>query len=164
MDARGWISISLLASFNRVKTLTYDLHLVRDVLTLSSLVEVKSDWVRTHRWKNYVLPDAPPSPLDVEGALPSTFYPSHVNVEETIPPSFGNPAGAQSGYSVDLPEGSAHYQDAQIGAHAYHHHGVVDREREEVEFDGEDEDEDDVEFVLGSDADHSWTQERKIEL
>ena len=64
MDAGGWIPIPLLASFNRVKTLTYDVQLVRDVLTLSALVEVRADWVRMHRWQQWVLPDAPPSPLD----------------------------------------------------------------------------------------------------
>lgn len=75
MDAQGWIPIGLLVSFNRVKALTFDAQLVRDVLTLSSLVEVHSEWVRTHRWRNYVLPDAPPSPLDPDGALPYTPAP-----------------------------------------------------------------------------------------
>ena len=70
MDAQGWISIALLASFQRVKARTLDPQLVRDVLTLSSLVEVREDWVRMHRWRNYVLPDAPPSLLDADGTLP----------------------------------------------------------------------------------------------
>ncbi|KAI9458867.1 hypothetical protein BJY52DRAFT_400868 [Lactarius psammicola] len=46
MDSRGWIPVSLLASFNRVRQLTLDPQLVRDVLTLSSIVEMRDDCVR----------------------------------------------------------------------------------------------------------------------
>lgn len=134
MDAQGWIPISLLASFRRVQSLTFDVQLVRDVLTLSSLVEVRGDWVRMHRWRNYVLPDAPPSPLDADGALP-----------------YAAPAGT----------GEPHFAGAADSAVFYHEaEAAVPREGEE---DGEDEEEDDVEFVLGGDLDQSWTQERKIE-
>ncbi|KAH9921379.1 hypothetical protein B0H21DRAFT_199855 [Amylocystis lapponica] len=72
MDAQGWISISLIASFNRVKHLTMDLQLVKDVLTLSSLVEVREDWVRMRQWEQFVLPYAPKSAL--EGGSPSDLY------------------------------------------------------------------------------------------
>ncbi|KAJ3501549.1 hypothetical protein NMY22_g18891 [Coprinellus aureogranulatus] len=37
MDSRGWIPISLIASFNRVKKLTQDVNLVKEVLYLSSM-------------------------------------------------------------------------------------------------------------------------------
>ena len=59
MDAQGWISISLVASFPRVKNLTHDMNLVREVLYLSSSVEVKGEWVRMARdWEKFVLRDA----------------------------------------------------------------------------------------------------------
>ncbi|EGO29342.1 hypothetical protein SERLADRAFT_378060 [Serpula lacrymans var. lacrymans S7.9] len=60
MDSRGWISIALIASFNRVRQLTTDLHLVKDVLSLSSFAEVKDDWVRMRggQWEPFVLPTA----------------------------------------------------------------------------------------------------------
>ncbi|KDR68447.1 hypothetical protein GALMADRAFT_146404 [Galerina marginata CBS 339.88] len=64
MDARGWIPIALLASFNRVKQLTPDAQLVRDVLTLSSLVQVRGSMVRMGGWDRFVLPDAAPSSVE----------------------------------------------------------------------------------------------------
>lgn len=65
MDDQGWIPISLIASFNRVKKLTTEVHLVRDVLKLSSLTEVKGEYVRMAKdqWKQFVLPNAPRSIL-----------------------------------------------------------------------------------------------------
>ncbi|KAI0251916.1 hypothetical protein BJV78DRAFT_1125512 [Lactifluus subvellereus] len=69
MDSRGWIPISLLASFNRVRQLTMDQQLVRDVLALSSIVELRDDFVRmgAGEWARFVLPDAPVSAVEVEG-------------------------------------------------------------------------------------------------
>ncbi|KAF8956310.1 hypothetical protein BDZ97DRAFT_1671806 [Flammula alnicola] len=71
MDARGWIPIPLIASFNRVKQLTMDAQLVRDVLTLSSLVQVRGNMVRMGGWERFVLPDAAPSAVE-EQPLPYT--------------------------------------------------------------------------------------------
>ncbi|TFK67572.1 winged helix DNA-binding domain-containing protein [Pluteus cervinus] len=68
MDSRGWITISLLASFNRIKQLTVDMQLIRDVLGLSTEVEVKGDWVRTKDWAQYILPDAAKSTIEPEGS------------------------------------------------------------------------------------------------
>ena len=67
MDSRGWIPISLIASFNRVKSLTVDERLVKDVLILSSIVDVKDDWVRMggNQWRQFVLPDAPASTVEL---------------------------------------------------------------------------------------------------
>ncbi|KAF8178429.1 hypothetical protein BJ912DRAFT_856244 [Pholiota molesta] len=64
MDARGWIPISLIASFNRVKQLTMDVQFVKDVLTLSSLVQVRGSMVRMGGWERFVLPDAAPSSVE----------------------------------------------------------------------------------------------------
>ena len=72
MNPEGWISIPLLASFNRIRQLTPDAQLVRDVLTLSSNTEVSGDWVRMsgNQWTPFVLP--PPSGSTVQQALPET--------------------------------------------------------------------------------------------
>lgn len=72
MDSRGWIPIPLIASFNRVKQLTRDEALVRDVLTLSSLVQVWGGMVRMGGWERYVLPDASPSIVE-EPPHPGTY-------------------------------------------------------------------------------------------
>ncbi|PCH44968.1 hypothetical protein WOLCODRAFT_139352 [Wolfiporia cocos MD-104 SS10] len=66
MDSRGWILISLLASFKRVQNLTADLQVVKDVLTLSTLAEVRNEWVRMQQWEQFVLPDAPKSTVEPE--------------------------------------------------------------------------------------------------
>ena len=67
MNSKGWIPIRVIADFNRVKQLTQDPQLVRDVLEISSLVELRGDYVRLSngQWTNFVFPDAKPS--DVEG-------------------------------------------------------------------------------------------------
>lgn len=64
MDSRGWIPIPLIASFNRVIRLTSDPQMVRDVLTLSSIVQVLDNSVRMLDWEKYVLPDAAPSVVE----------------------------------------------------------------------------------------------------
>jgi len=53
----------VIASFNRVRHLTYDAALVRDVLALSVLVEIQGDKVRLRDggWEPFILPDAPVS-------------------------------------------------------------------------------------------------------
>jgi len=71
MDSRGWIPVSLLASFNRVRQFTLDPQVVRDVLALSSIVELCDDCVRMGggEWGRFVLPDAPTSTVEVEDGI-----------------------------------------------------------------------------------------------
>ncbi|KAJ8472571.1 hypothetical protein ONZ45_g16610 [Pleurotus djamor] len=69
MDSRGWIPISVFASFKRVMALTADINLVRDVLILSSIVEVREDWVRMRDWEQFVLPGATPSLIEAAEPL-----------------------------------------------------------------------------------------------
>lgn len=66
MDCEGWISIHLIASFKRVKALTDDPQLVKEVLSSSSVVQVNHDWVRMNDWERFVLPDAHPSVVETE--------------------------------------------------------------------------------------------------
>jgi hypothetical protein len=63
MDSLGFVEIPTIAAFNRVKTLTLDLVLVREVLLLSDLVEVREQKVRlaNRGWQQWLLPDAPAS-------------------------------------------------------------------------------------------------------
>lgn len=63
MDAEGWIPIAILAGFNRIRTLTPDPALVRDVLALSALAEVRDAHARMSGglWQQFVLPNAQPS-------------------------------------------------------------------------------------------------------
>lgn len=89
MDDQGWIPISLIASFNRVKKLTTEVHLVRDVLNLSSLTEVKGEYVRMAReqWKQFVLPNAPRSivchPIESEAIEPQDDRVAYAQVQDS---------------------------------------------------------------------------------
>ncbi|GBB90915.1 hypothetical protein RclHR1_00180053 [Rhizophagus clarus] len=57
MDSEGYVLISLLAGFNRVKALTMDEKLVREALLISYTVEVNGDKVRKRDgWKIWLLP------------------------------------------------------------------------------------------------------------
>lgn len=68
MDSEGWIDISTIASFNRVRSFTPELAVVREVMLLSSLLEVREDKVRLARGQSklWVLPNAKPSPFGPE--------------------------------------------------------------------------------------------------
>ena len=86
MDSKGWIPINLIASFNRVKQLTTDAQMVKDVLSLSSLVEVRDDHVRlaNDAWKSFVLPTAATSAFEGESADNSLHRPDQsVALDET---------------------------------------------------------------------------------
>lgn len=102
MDSAGWIEISLLSSFNRVKRLTEDWQLVKDVLTLSSLVEVYGDWVRMRDWKLYVLPTAPASTVYMEQD-PSNAPPSQDTYVALSSTTHDSPE-AEDGEDMDLEE------------------------------------------------------------
>ncbi|KAG9083073.1 hypothetical protein FRC07_014021 [Ceratobasidium sp. 392] len=62
MDSQGWIPISTVASFNRLRRLTPDVHIVREMMMLSSLVEISPDGDKARMahgaWSTFVLPDA----------------------------------------------------------------------------------------------------------
>ncbi|KAJ3794287.1 winged helix DNA-binding domain-containing protein [Lentinula aff. detonsa] len=66
MDSHGWIPIPLIASFNRVRQITTDESFVRDVLSMSSVVEIQGDMVRMKEgeWERFVLPGAQTSRVD----------------------------------------------------------------------------------------------------
>ncbi|CAO3642324.1 unnamed protein product [Cunninghamella blakesleeana] len=63
MDKDGFIELSVLASFNRVKGLTTDLNLIHDALAQSQIVEVSSDKKIRKRegWELWVLPPRTPT-------------------------------------------------------------------------------------------------------
>ncbi|KAK4685331.1 la-related protein 1, partial [Tremellales sp. Uapishka_1] len=74
MDSEGWIEISTIASFNRVKSLTPDPALVKEVMLLSSLLEVRDEKVRlsgpdSRKW---VLPDAKKCAFGPESVVSGT--------------------------------------------------------------------------------------------
>ncbi|XP_009416371.2 la-related protein 1A-like isoform X1 [Musa acuminata AAA Group] len=55
LDEQGWVSISKIADFKRVKTMTTNIPLILDALRSSSLVEVQDDKIRRHGdWSKWI--------------------------------------------------------------------------------------------------------------
>lgn len=65
MDTEGWISIAMIASFNRIRSLTPEVPIIKEMMEHSSLLEVQGDHVRLvgEDAKKWVLPDAKLSPF-----------------------------------------------------------------------------------------------------
>ncbi|KAF6174326.1 hypothetical protein GIB67_040819 [Kingdonia uniflora] len=62
MDEKGWVPISVIANFNRVKQLTNDIQLILDVVRASTVVELQGDKLRRRTdWKTWVLVPSNPS-------------------------------------------------------------------------------------------------------
>ena len=93
MDARRWIPITRIASFNRVRNLTTDVQLVTDVLALSSMLEVRNGHVRTLQWQQFVLPSASPSQVEDDGAASPQNPLIHVPTEQGHLEANQNPDG-----------------------------------------------------------------------
>jgi la-related protein 1 len=79
----------MIASFNRIKSLTPDVAIVKEVMSVSSLLEVREEKVRlagseAQRW---VLPDAKPSPwASSDPKSPAQVTSPHVHPHD---PAFG---------------------------------------------------------------------------
>jgi len=57
MDEEGWIPLSLIAAFNRVKILTPDVQIIKEVLQTSTLLEFTNDKIRKKEdWKTWLIP------------------------------------------------------------------------------------------------------------
>lgn len=98
MDLEGWIDVSMIASFNRIKSLTPDVAIVREVMEMSSLLEVKGDKVRLGggEAKRWVLPDAKPS--NIQGSGSTTTSPKKSSEATEI--SHGLPPSVDTGVSA----------------------------------------------------------------
>lgn len=174
MDSRGWIAISLIASFNRVQQLTMDGQLVRDVLTLSSLVQVRGNMVRMGGWERYVLPDAAPSnvedqPLpqayqnmgpyqeDLGGehhpqqAYPQNYQAPHPDQQHDVSYAAPWPVEQQQSREAHAPLINGHPPNTAVphvgGGHDEHNY--------------DDEEEEEVVFVMGQDVGR-WSPERVV--
>ncbi|XP_043709672.1 la-related protein 1C [Telopea speciosissima] len=57
MDEQGWVSVSLIAGFNRVKQLTNNVPFILDAVRSSTVVEIQGDKIRKRNdWMNWPLP------------------------------------------------------------------------------------------------------------
>ena len=131
MDSKGYIPISLLASFNRIKQLTLDTRLVKEVLLLSAFVEVNGGMVRmggvgassssknggnesqnrSSSWESFVLPDAVESVVeDVENVVDNGYGGYHQ--QQLNGYGYGG-SGYGYGYPQVGPTGLGYYEDPQ---------------------------------------------------
>ncbi|KAJ4785549.1 hypothetical protein LUZ62_036795 [Rhynchospora pubera] len=64
MDEQGWVSISLIAGFNKVKHITTNVPFILDTLRISTEVEVQGEKIRKRGdWMTWILPpDSPVTP------------------------------------------------------------------------------------------------------
>ena len=58
MDEEGWIDVPLIGSFNRLKQLTTDVNLVREMMNISYICDVREMKVRTRDWHQWIMPGA----------------------------------------------------------------------------------------------------------
>ncbi|KAK1325001.1 hypothetical protein QJS10_CPA01g00368 [Acorus calamus] len=57
MDGQGWVPISLIAGFNRVKQMTTDIQIILNAVRASTLVELKDGKIRRRvGWTKWILP------------------------------------------------------------------------------------------------------------
>ena len=145
MDSRGWVPISLIASFNRVRQFGASLQVVKEVLLLSSMVEVKDEGVRMIGWERFVLPNALKSTVEEE--------------EYGAPAGDEDPQGATAADADHgLLEGVRYDNNRNLGRESEHHQfqeddvEMLDEEGGEVE---EDDEEEDVVFVVSDEASRS---------
>lgn len=102
MDSQGWIDISVIASFNRIKNLSGDVNIVRETASLTPILEVVGSALRLRtNWPEWVLPSA----------VASTFsHPAAVTTNDSLPES----TSASSTTSV-LDSKSASYDHSSDG-------------------------------------------------
>ncbi|KAF8979349.1 La ribonucleoprotein domain member 1B [Entomortierella lignicola] len=68
MDSEGYVPLSFVANFNRVKSLTTDLSLIKEALKSSKEIELNGDKIRRRGdWATWVFPKE-------DGAVPASFH------------------------------------------------------------------------------------------
>ncbi|XP_047967995.1 la-related protein 1C-like isoform X2 [Salvia hispanica] len=80
MDREGWVSVHLIAGFNKVRQLTNNIHLILDALQASSIIEVQGDKVRRRGdWLKWLMP-----PTQNPTTSPAVYASSQNNYLEDI--------------------------------------------------------------------------------
>jgi len=145
-----------------------EMDLVRDVLFLSKVVQVKGGWVRMNDWERYVLPDAAASDVEGTGYEHDETYAQHHEEQEGEyvhthsegyahgdVHKYGEPSSDDNTCDDSPPAGDAGREGEQDG-------DVNGNAEEDIEDECEDEDdEEDVVFVMSRDDDgQPWPPER----
>ncbi|XP_042237498.1 la-related protein 1B-like isoform X2 [Homarus americanus] len=124
MSKDGYIPVSLIASFNRMKQLTQDVKLIVDVCKTSEKLEVKDEvWLRTkHEPMKWPLEDAAAGALQaLLAAVPSTVTPSPTNAPPTslpkdpAPPDVPSPPPPPTAMNPEVAEFTPHQAELDPG-------------------------------------------------
>ncbi|GAB5586324.1 hypothetical protein Unana1_01224 [Umbelopsis nana] len=99
MNEQGYVDISLLANFNRVKNLTTDMELIKEALAQSELLEVLDDKVRKKEgWDFWLLADKPQEneatsqPVTQSTEAPAPAQPAAAEAEDQYKPTIAEVA------------------------------------------------------------------------
>ncbi|XP_039004700.1 la-related protein 1A-like [Hibiscus syriacus] len=83
MDDFGWVSISKIADFKRVKRMSTNIQFILDALLVSSTIEVQGDKIRRYdEWSKWV-------PVNSKTTLSSDFLPTNDQLVENVTDSGG---------------------------------------------------------------------------
>ena len=106
MDQReGWLPIQLLASFNRLRSLTTDVHVIAESLRYSPELEVCDGLVRRrHDWHRWLGPQAQVQQLAAGG--PTSPTPSSPDSKADATSPLLTPRSSATGFSRDAPPSS----------------------------------------------------------
>ncbi|CCG81247.1 La domain family [Taphrina deformans PYCC 5710] len=100
MDQEGFVNLPILAKFNRVRAITLDYALIRDVCVMSTIIELRAspgayDKIRrAEGWEHWVLPEdqRDPSTKDVPEAVPEVQATSAEESQGDMSSSIGAPS------------------------------------------------------------------------
>lgn len=88
MDSQGWVDVEMIASFNRLRRLTSDVNLVRELMHISSMIEVSPDGQKcrmaNNAWQMFVAPQMEGiPPAENQGAQPQ-FVSDVTNAQHAV--------------------------------------------------------------------------------
>lgn len=113
MDPQGWIDVSMIASFNRVRSLTTDLGLVREVMAMSIIIELSPDAEKcrmsNNTWEHWLLA---PGSADPQTHTPQFHYQPQqpigdVSHEHFIPVDSANSSGEGAAMAAGAQENTS---------------------------------------------------------
>lgn len=94
MDPEGWLDIPLIVGFPRLQSMQAVESDMRELMALSSLLEMDGNRVRPHQWRRYIIPNTSTNVVEGETVSPVQNYgsgsgtvPSLTTADENVEPS-----------------------------------------------------------------------------
>ncbi|KAI9470058.1 MAG: hypothetical protein EXX96DRAFT_588641 [Benjaminiella poitrasii] len=113
MDSNGFVDLSFVANFNRVKGLTTELDLIREALDNSQIIEIKGDKLRKREgWETWLMPSVIPGPAPVNPTIPKVTTTAAEVAKQNAPPN-PQPTLASLAGTTLLPAASPKFNSEQ---------------------------------------------------